>query len=80
MSWAEKVLIALDAGVNRVLGGYADMTISARAYTGRADGKRGWKLLADALDRIQPNHCYNALVSDIDRALAAARDLSRYLQ
>jgi hypothetical protein len=56
------VLIALDQLLNVLLGGWADETLSSRAY--RMDGlKRRWTLARRAIDALffwQPQHCWQA--------------------
>ena len=47
----EQIPIALDQLVNTVFGGWADETISSRAWRKRGDG-RGWALLRKVIDAI----------------------------
>lgn len=59
------LLIGIDQAANSVLGGMPDETISSRCARGRA--RWYWKWLAWALDKIDPNHCADALRSEKDR-------------
>lgn len=66
---AEQVLIAFDQLINTVFGGWADETISSRAWRKRGDG-RGWALLyrvIDALFFLQVAHCRSAYESEKNR-------------
>lgn len=50
-------LIAIDNAVNAiVLLGDPDETISSRAYKGSLRGHKGWSLLNDLLDKVDPGH------------------------
>jgi len=62
MRYIKKVLLGLDQFGNTIIGGSPDETISARA--GRLRHRQGWKQLAWVLDKIQPNHTYNAVCSE----------------
>ena len=61
-----QLLIALDQLGNTLIGGYADETISARAWR-RRDKSKSWKItqaVIDGLFFLKPNHCYQAFVSE----------------
>lgn len=58
----KRVLLGIDQLGNTLLGGYPDETISARA--GRNADKRGWRVLAAALNKIDKNHVYDAIRSE----------------
>lgn len=71
-SWLHEVLVAFDQTINAVLGGYADETISARAYRlGLRDqcaGRWGrWRVMWVAVDVLffwQAAHCERAYNSE----------------
>jgi hypothetical protein len=59
--WAFHVALALDQLVNALLGGYADESLSARAYRRRSEGL--WGLLVMVLDWMffwHTSHCESA--------------------
>ena len=61
-----QVLVALDQLANTLLGGWADETLSARAYR-MHDKSRSWKRamkLIDALFFWDPGHCQWAWMSE----------------
>lgn len=57
-----RTLLGLDQFANTLLGGAPDETISARA--GRNRSKKGWRVLAWALNRIDPGHVEDAIRSE----------------
>lgn len=64
----KQVLIALDQFLNALLGGWADETLSARAF--RNSDKKRWANVAKVIDAIffwQPNHCKGAWKSEVFR-------------
>ena len=66
---SEQIPIALDQLINTIFGGWADETISSRAWRKRDDG-RGWALLRrviDCLFRRQKDHCKTAYESELQR-------------
>ncbi len=66
---SEQILIAVDQLVNTVFGGWADETISSRAWRKRGDGK-GWEMLRRVIDAIffwQKDHCESAYLSEMNR-------------
>lgn len=55
-----QTLIALDQLLNTVFKGWADETISARAYRNSAQGKEKWQIVHKAIDMLffwQHKHC-----------------------
>lgn len=63
-----QILLAVDQLANALTGGWADETISSRAYRNRevsAFWKIGHKLI-NALFFFQPNHCYEAYMSEVN--------------
>lgn len=68
--WAylKQVLIAFDQLINALMGGWADETLSSRAWRHYVDGSRKWpKVIIDALFFFDPDHCKNSYVSEIER-------------
>lgn len=64
-----QVLIALDQLANTLLCGYADETMSARAWRHHVDGSRTWPCrLIDTLFFWQKDHCKTAWESEMARA------------
>jgi hypothetical protein len=63
--WAMNWIIWLDEGVNVLLGGAENETVSARAGRAKAAGKRWGCVLCGLLDRIQKGHCENAMQARI---------------
>lgn len=64
-----QVLIAIDQLANTIFNGYADETISARAYR-RQHANKFWKCARKFIDSLffwQKEHCYHAYVSEKDR-------------
>lgn len=59
------LLLMLDETGNTLTGGSPNETISERAAKARNNGKRWGCILCSILDRIQANHCNNALTSTI---------------
>lgn len=67
--WGKQVMIAFDQLANAVAAGWADETISARAYRQRA--KPRWKRAMRFIDAMffwQRDHCRNAYLGEIKRA------------
>ena len=66
-SWAHQILIALDQGINALICGYADETISARCYRMQARS-RVWRRMLRLVDglfaRWESDHCYNSWRSE----------------
>nr|DAW65242.1 MAG TPA: hypothetical protein [Caudoviricetes sp.] len=64
-----QVLIAIDQLLNAFLGGYADETLSSRAWRHKKDGTRSWPCwLIDHLFFMQEKHCKCAYESELERA------------
>lgn len=64
----KQVAIAIDQLLNTLLGGWTDETLSARMWRHR--GLPWWRearWLVDKLFFRQPNHCYQSLVSELQR-------------
>jgi hypothetical protein len=58
------LLIALDQGVNTLLAGYPDETISLRAARERDINNKKWAcVLCKVLDLFQEDHCTKTVVS-----------------
>lgn len=65
-----QVLIALDQLLNAVLNGWADETLSARAYRNAAKGHEKWIRVRRAIDALffwEANHCYWSYRNEISR-------------
>ena len=63
-----QILIALDQLANAILAGYADETLSARAYRLSRDRGRHWpRRVIDALFFWDENHCENAHLAELLR-------------
>lgn len=63
-------LIALDQLINTLFKGWADETLSARAYRNAANGNAKWQRIQRAIDAIffgQPNHCRGAHRMELER-------------
>lgn len=65
-----QVLVSVDQFFNTLLGGYADETLSARAYRHAEIKKdRRWPMwIIDHLFFWQDGHCKQAYVSELERA------------
>ena len=65
-----QVLVAFDQLGNAILGGYADETMSSRAYRYAQDeqGKRWPMIIIDHLFFWQQDHCRRAYESELERA------------
>lgn len=65
-----QLLLALDQLANVVLGGYADETLSARAYRADESGKVLGRILRPLIDTLffwESRHCHNAYLSEVQR-------------
>ena len=63
-----QVLIAIDQLINTLIGGYADETLSSRAYRHKKDGSRSWPAwIIDHLFFWQCEHCKAAYESELKR-------------
>lgn len=66
----KQFLIAFDQLVNTIFGGYADETLSARAYRTEQEGKLWGKVFRPIIDVIfffDPNHCMESYLSEVKR-------------
>ena len=52
----KNILIGYDQLLNTFICGYPDETISSRAYKGKLKGHKGWIILSNILDFIDPGH------------------------
>ena len=62
--------IWFDQGINVLLGGYADETLSARAHRMRVKGQKYWGWTADAIDTLffwERDHCLDSHLSELNR-------------
>ena len=70
MNFVIQTLIALDQLLNALLFGYADETLSSRAYRADRDSKvfgRLFRPLIDTLFFWQDNHCHRAYLEEVNR-------------
>lgn len=66
--YLKQILIAIDQLLNTVFRGYADETLSSRAWRHYADGSRKWpKVVIDALLFFDKDHCHQSYLSEIER-------------
>lgn len=68
--WAyiKQILISLDQLLNAICNGYADETLSSRAWRHYDDGSRKWpKVLIDAILFFDKDHCHQSYLSEIER-------------
>lgn len=64
-----QILIALDQLINTLIGGFADETLSSRAYRHKKDGSRAWPAwIIDHLFFWQEEHCKASYESELERA------------
>jgi hypothetical protein len=66
-AWAWQILVALDQLANAVLGGWADETLSSRAWRAAQRGRRPGAWLVPVIDRMfwwQPSHCRTSYLSE----------------
>lgn len=64
-----QILIAIDQFFNTLIAGYADETLSSRAYRHKKDGSRAWPAwIIDHLFFWQEEHCKAAYESELERA------------
>jgi hypothetical protein len=66
----KQFLIALDQLLNAALGGYADETLSARAWRVEQTGKIFGKIFRPLIDFVlffDPQHCYKSYLSEKER-------------
>ena len=68
--YVKQFLIALDQLLNALLGGYADETLSARAWRTEQDGKFFGKIFRPLIDTLlffDSQHCYKSYLSEKHR-------------
>lgn len=66
----KQFLIAIDQLLNTILGGYADETLSARAWRAERDEKIFGKIFRPLIDVVlffDPMHCYTSYISEKER-------------
>lgn len=63
-----QVLVALDQLINTLAGGYADETISSRAYRGKLVGNPGLARVINFIFFWQSDHCREAYESELNRS------------
>ena len=65
LTYAVRVLIALDQLGNALLGGWPDETFSSRCWRWHRDGVRHWpRMFVDALFFWEKNHCQESYESE----------------
>ena len=65
-----QVLIALDQLLNALLWGFADETLSSRAYRADRDGKVFGRIFRPFIDTLffwQPRHCFQSYLAEVQR-------------
>lgn len=72
----KQILIALDQLINTLFGGWADETLSSRAYRQSIKGNDRPRAIIDALFFWQPQHCRGAYESE-QRRLQQPPELRR---
>ncbi len=66
--YLKQVLIALDQLLNALFKGYADETLSSRAYRLRVERGRKWpERVIDALLFFDRDHCESSYISEVQR-------------
>lgn len=68
MNWLLQILVGVDQLGNTLLGGWADETISARAY--RQQHKLRWRIALNFIEVLfffQEDHCRKAFEAELDR-------------
>lgn len=68
--YLKQLAIAFDQLLNVVLGGYADETLSSRAYRADRNGKIFGKVFRPLIDTVlwfDPDHCRTSYVSERER-------------
>lgn len=64
-----QILIAIDQLFNTLIAGFADETLSSRAYRHKKDGSRAWPAwIIDHLFFWQEEHCKVSYESELERA------------
>lgn len=65
-----QIMLAVDQLVNALFGGYADETLSSRAYRAEQNGRVAGKLFRPLIDTLffwQKEHCKNAYLSEVNK-------------
>lgn len=65
-----QILIAIDQLANAITGGWADETLSSRAYRMREKKQKYWGWTANVIDAMfffQKEHCYNSWLEEVNR-------------
>jgi hypothetical protein len=75
MQWVGNVVIGVDQCGSAVCRGSTCLTLSARAATGRRDGRRAWIVLCWFLERIDHGHIPRAVDNNRARLRAALKEL-----
>ncbi len=68
--WIKQNLIAIDQIFNTILFGYADETLSARAWRAESKGRCFGKFFRPLIDGIfffDKNHCYKSYLAEVQR-------------
>lgn len=66
----KQILIGIDQLFNTLTGGYADETLSSRAWRLYARHKLSGRILKPLIDTLffwQKDHCYNSFLSEVER-------------
>ena len=73
MMWRrlKQVLIAIDQLLNALLGGYADESLSSRAYRLSQEGFTWPKTFIDTLLWFDEDHCYESYLAEIHPTVGA---------
>lgn len=70
-AWLTQIAIAFDQQINTLIpGGWADETLSSRAYRIRVKGQKYWGWTANAIDMLffwQDGHCEQSYKDEIAR-------------
>ena len=65
MTYAKKVLIAVDQLLNALLAGWPDETLSSRAFRWDRNGVRKWpRIMIDCLFFWESQHCFQSYRSE----------------
>jgi hypothetical protein len=73
--WLSNIVISHDSNWNAYTFGSPVLTMSARAATGRRDGKRQWIALCALLEFVDHGHVQRAVENNRRRLQAALREL-----
>ena len=70
MAYLISVFVAIDQLLNALLFGYADETLSSRAYRADRDGKVFGRIFRPFIDTLffwQPRHCFQSYLAEVSR-------------